>query len=626
MPKNSHLGTFTHKNLGAQRWMHSGEVSVEVLADVNSVHLERAQKSVADLAKTRGDLHAGLGNLLSDLQNRKEVKKKERQMVRDADCIHSDELTRASNRSWMLAFDQQLRTVSLSLLHFMVDVPLKEALLSPQSVASDGCLRVKLRDSTDFVLDFGSIDHQGRPTMHLVTDMGPKSWPGIHCILGLGLRASISFDIFHRLHGDWLGAVSYAQLSTTKTDFRHVLHLWHGPCASGGHGGKLHELATKMGRVSNSDNPIFLTLFDHICRELHLDNVSNYGEKDHIDHVWRQLLVVLQQRPTFETKHARWFSFEGKALRMQECLGCSPLLCVLLWYGWLKGFWKTWSELPLAGDRAVAAAVDDEAGDDVEDPNGGDMDTPAAADLSGGVKAKHMQLAARILSNPLSSRLFHGLAHLPRDFILGFGEVMEEHRTPRGTEHCMQAMSEGRLMSLAFSFLDTLIDPKFAAKVGMHMEMSDYCINDDKVAGSMFAVAFAACGSVMVTSLNYSHMLPHALLRLRTGDVAKQAEVVDWLRDVWTSVRKLECDAGVSGDAEMRAFLRDLRFPQQLWTRELMLELEASGYVLTDSLRTALHGFGRGLHSTLLVENSFRQARSSERSASGLHGALKNLV
>eukprot|EP00971_Amphidinium_carterae_P334865 6470386-Amphidinium_carterae.3 len=612
----SHMSCVEH-NVFRACWL----VCVEVLSDTNSVHVARARRSAESLARTREDVTTGMKSLLSELATRKEVRKRETKMVRQGDCVHSDEVTRASNRCWILAFDQQLRNGGTHLRNFCVSEAERKHLFD--EVVEIGVDWVTYRSQNGETYDEGASDPplSSKPTLHLVTDQGPKSWVGIHCLFAIGVRGSVSFDVFHRLHGDWLGAITYAQVATLRTDFRHVLHMWNGPFKSQAHGGKLQEVAASFCSIADESNPVFLVLFDALAHELQMSDATDYGEAPHVRAVWQRLLDVLQKRPSFDTKHARWFSFESKALSMEHEVPCASLLCLLLWYGWQKGMWKTWNELPLNGDKEPSVdcgAIDVAEAADVDQPVQAEGQTEESSWSPRFVKAKHLQLAARVLANPLSVRVFRGIVHLPRSFITAFGDIMQQQHSPWGTETCIQSLCEGRLVELAHMFVGELVSPVFAERIGMHMESSTYCVNDDRVASVMFHLALSAFSAVVLTSMQYTHMLPHAFLRVRSGDVSARGQALNWIEQVWSAIRALEAHAATTSDRDCIAFLRDLRIPQQVWCREMCLLLEVEGFIVKEEFSSSLSKFARGLHSTLMVENSFRKARASERSASGV--------
>eukprot|EP00971_Amphidinium_carterae_P249494 4952219-Amphidinium_carterae.1 len=53
------------------------------------------------------------------------------------------------------------------------------------------------------------------PTLHMVLDQGSIGWPlGLYVVYGLRCRATVHFDIWHRVHNDWNLALKHCGLST----------------------------------------------------------------------------------------------------------------------------------------------------------------------------------------------------------------------------------------------------------------------------------------------------------------------------------------------------------------------------------------------------------------------------
>jgi len=82
------------------------------------------------------------------------------------------------------------------------------------------------------------------PVLHLASDMGAVGLPALQWLLNhVGLRATCSFDLLHRLHNDVLGATTAAGLMLTRLEYLQVAKLRKGPFRPGGANHWAHRLA-----------------------------------------------------------------------------------------------------------------------------------------------------------------------------------------------------------------------------------------------------------------------------------------------------------------------------------------------------------------------------------------------
>jgi hypothetical protein len=367
--------------------------------------------------------------------------------------------------------------------------------------------------------------------------------------------------------------------------------------------------------------------------------------------VWLKLKGILVAGPRGATaKVSRWFAWEARGGSMldQKTGGLHALLMVLIYIGWKRKWWSSYKDCPLAclslDDEAIP--IDDGAGLE-EDIGSGDSDNgepeagliPEAGPSSSRISmakgreqvnqkrrlcANAMAFAAKLLAQPLGMRLFKALIAMPKPLHARMAKELEMLKTRRGTLTLHLGLQQGEHTLALHELLDTILSPGFAEQLGFPKARgSDHLQKEDAmVAGTCWRLAFNVVGSFAITQATYTHQLPLALFGLLNPAEGVVTDTLAWLSSVWACLLKLELE-GLHDNAAV-AFVINLRFPLEQFSRSILVMLAEVEFKEVPCLVVEeLTDFANGLHSTLLVENMFREARKLERkSLSGMVGNM----
>ena len=293
--------------------------------------------------------------------------------------------------------------------------------------------------------------------LHVTIDQGQHglaAW--LWCLMGKGVRMSLTCDLFHRIHNDLLAATSAAGLAGVRLDATHVLKYKEGPFKSESNASVLREAARDLHQSAPAANPLWDMLFSAVAAEKGINRQSaDFGSEAHMQKVWDEVLLACLHKGIGEhTRPSRWFAFELASRR--SLVSRHQDLLLLLWLGCRRGWWKSMSENPLMclwrpepashADIAVAVA---EPVEEVEDVGAEVADVEVSATnmskakktadqkrqaIKSGLQYCLHLLASRI---PVPSLERHGLPHIAS------GRV--HARYPRCNQDYCVAPSNGHL-------------------------------------------------------------------------------------------------------------------------------------------------------------------------------------
>ena len=178
------------------------------------------------------------------------------------------------------------------------------------------------------------------------------------------------------------------------------------------------------------------------------------GSAAHKQIVWRQWRAQLTgARQGSKFKESRWWATECRGMDVME--NRWPLLMLLIWLGFQRGWWTSWSETPLMGLRGGQRVAED-AGDGLEALHGEEVPdaesegeaadegaAAPAADFEGPLQSEtrvgkaaarealqkkrdklksSLYYSAVVLCQPLSCRLYACMCHMARPLVNIFGE------------------------------------------------------------------------------------------------------------------------------------------------------------------------------------------------------------
>ena len=329
--------------------------------------------------------------------------------------------------------------------------------------------------------------------------------------------------------------------------------------------------------------------------------------------------------------------------------GMHALLMVLIFIGWKRKWWSSYKDCPLAGpldeesdlaDDGVGLEGDSGSEDSCDGVHeagllpeaGPSTSRTTAAQGREQVNQKRRQcanalaFAARLLAQPLGMRLFKAMVIMPRPLHARMAQELEMLKTRRGTLALHLELQQGEHTLALHGLLDMLLSPAFAEQLGFPKARTPGHLQNEKedamVAGTCWKLAFSVIGSFATTQASYTHQLPLAFFGLLSPAAGVVADTLAWLSSVWACLLKLELE-GLS-DSTAAAFVVNLRFPLEQFSRSILVMLaEAEFKEVPGLVVEELTDFASGLHSTLLVENMFREARKMERkSLSGMTGNI----
>lgn len=314
-----------------------------------------------------------------------------------------------------------------------------------------------------------------RRTLHLVSDMGPVGLPALQWLLSHHrLRGTCSFDVFHRLHGDLVGAVGHCGLMIVRLEFIAVHKLRKGPWSPGGKNlAALRGAAVEFFESTNEHCTLFGLIYEKLVDSKCLSSVG-VGSPTHLRDAWlwaRDTLIGAKEGA--DVKTGRWFSWEvrGRQSHARRWLDC----LVLLWMGFRRSWFKTLSDSPLLS-RFVGQVPDDARPLPGEREGEGEGEPAVAEGALGGAVAddgpsehaktmasgreelrqrrekcvNQLRFALNLLTKPVSVRLWSLLCWVPRPLEKWFFRTMKDVKSRDGVLELRQNLCGQELNDVAY--------------------------------------------------------------------------------------------------------------------------------------------------------------------------------
>ena len=99
------------------------------------------------------------------------------------------------------------------------------------------------------------------PVLHLSADQAAGGFQGLNWLVhGLQLRATHCWDLFHRIHNDWIDALQESGLLLIRLEYRNVVKLRHGPYKGQGNHEVLRSAAAEFFECCSHENVLFQLL------------------------------------------------------------------------------------------------------------------------------------------------------------------------------------------------------------------------------------------------------------------------------------------------------------------------------------------------------------------------------
>jgi hypothetical protein len=598
---------------------------------------------------------AGLKQLMRTEVAKATAKKK---AAKREDALQVDEKARLANRGFIISFDNQLRSMGLGLKDFLPKRRLlalnghqvRELVEVKCPISGEIRKRSVIRDtlSKEKVWELPIQLHGGRkwsPALHAELDQGSIGWPGINWVLrDLGIRGSQCLDRFHRTPNDWVAACTDAGLQLTRSEYKVALLLRVGPFNKGANHRVLVNTAKELFSRCDSSCPVYMHIYEAICYEMQYHLEIGFGSPEHREAVWQRLKSKLTGAKARETmKMSRWWSFEVRGRMMIHETGLYALVMLLVYLGWQRRWWRSFTECPLfdftvdvgaeaeevdvAPEDAVAeaehgddGAADGPAGDDGEaaEPPNKKHTTTSAKEAVKEMRKKctsTMQFVSKILCRQRSNRLFALVCFFPTPVERWFEEELKAVKSRELTLKLSHALHQNAWRETLINLWHWFGSVEFATRLGFQWETDALWRtpeDDTAVAQAAWALLSAFIGHSSLTNLMFTSFPPYLFIGLCSEDEAVVKDTLQKCEKIWLLLQKLEAEA--VGDRDLAAFVRDLVFPSEQWVREVLVALyEGDFQVVPPWLRDDMVDFATNRRSTLMCENLFRHVRGREQ-------------
>jgi len=187
---------------------------------------------------------------------------------------------RKSNRDWLQKFDNQIRiSTGKGLMQFAPRrrvLPLQADekryfvdLTQPDgSVARRACVQAASGEREYEVPRVVQNNLRIQPTVHIAADQGSTGLPALQFLMyHCGLRATVTYDIFHRCHNNLLDAIASCGLMIIRLEYAAVCKLRRGPYEGAANGSILAAAAAEMEKHWSCDNMLFMMIYDDLVDE-----------------------------------------------------------------------------------------------------------------------------------------------------------------------------------------------------------------------------------------------------------------------------------------------------------------------------------------------------------------------
>ena len=468
--------------------------------------------------------------------------------------------------------------------------------------------------------------------LHVTIDQGQHglaAW--LWCLMGKGVRMSLTCDLFHRIHNDLLAATSAAGLAGVRLDATHVLKYKEGPFKSESNASVLREAARDLHQSAPATNPLWDMLFSAVASEKGINkHCADFGSETHMQAVWDEVLLACSHKATGEhTRPSRWFAFERASRR---CVASRHQdLLLLLWLGCRRGWWKSMAENPLMclwrpepdaqADDAVAVAEDVEAveGADHEVADVGVAETNMSkakktADQKRQSIKSGLQYCLHLLLQEHRCHLWKGMVYLTLPLEEFMRDTHTAIKTLRGTFEWASLRSKGGLDEAVKSLLSHWFSDQFQAllKEGNTTDMAMRACpwsSEEVTTGrfQLWSFLVQLCSEIAMTGLTFKNP-PFCMLSLVSPHNAVVYESLAMHALQWKAYTALEKTA--LEDHEASSWLEAAHVPRQQWPMQNFISLHEVDFKrVPKELKKMLEEYGRSWMSSLVVEHLWNAAR-----------------
>ena len=631
-------------------------IEFQVMPDLTGLGASESAEDKSVASKGMADV---LRQLLLD---EKQHDTKRRKITNSKDFGAMLRKERLTNKEFIVRADNGLRhTLGLPLSTFLPCNrlgPLQENERREREYNEDGEPRV-VRYAADgrAVVEMASehLEALSLPKIHIAVDLGVGHSAWWWCLHGLGLRATHTWDVCHRIMNDKDSALEEAGLTILRQELRTCLRVRQGPFKPGGANHRtITEASSEFFDLSNEHSLLWQILYDDVVENFFPDD-ADIGSEQHIKKTFDWARSFLLKAGTGgDHKDNRWFSFETKSRRMIPSI---PLLLLpLVWLGTRREWWsvskcplvsrvdvvgKDGLEQPLPGEEQPAVLIE-EAGADASAParaaasaeeaaaaaaqegddgatTGGPSHTRVSVAQARAEARKRRQACSstlmyctNVFCRRLDMRLWRVMAYIAAPLEAFFNEeLLPRLKSRLGTQSLHLDFSLGFFSDLGMKQLKYMISEDLASKLQFakpERHPHNIEINQDKsVADVVFVYTRHLVGMNMLTGWYYSAP-PFIFQRLAGGGAGARDAALTALQKLWNAFQTVERTS--VGDKRCRAWVRNLAWPLQQWVMEVLLMLWACDFQrVPQQLFDDIVKYSRSLLSTLANENLHNKAR-----------------
>ena len=438
-----------------------------------------------------------------------------------------------------------------------------------------------------------------------------------------------------------------ARVLLKRFEFKPLCDLRYGPWAGQGSHRILKNAAFEFFDVETSDGVLFSLFYEEYLKDSGGEDPDE-GSATHRLRIWRRWRTEMLHAPMGgKVKDGRWWNLEGRGMTvMKQRL---PLLMILTWYGFRRGWWYSLSETPLLkldtfNERAHADchAADPEEVDEEEaaqDSNAEEEEVeeeeaagaepqavPLQTDQEMSAKNARETLAERrkemkstmyyscvALSDETGCRLFTGLCHLNRPLMRRFGVEEETMMSLQQHKILVTQLATKGYDVCVHDYLNFVLEPDFAAECSLRCGfLSMGRIQSDRRIGDvLWSVLTLTAGELVKYHATYQ-VPPLLFLSLNNTDAEEKQAALRRCKKILEAM--LAFESLPRRDKWACNFYRDAVLPSEQWVREILFQFHAHDFSAdTPNVFEQIAQYAEHWHATLFTERSFNFVRRREK-------------
>lgn len=476
------------------------------------------------------------------------------------------------------------------------------------------------------------------PCLHLAIDQGSVGLLGsLMLLVHVGLRMTLTMDLFHRVTNDLVDATSEAGLTVIRLEYLRACKVRLGPWQGQAHHQIMRASAAEMARVWSWETLVFQILYRDLVEEHPTSlNSASVGTEEHMKFVWSWCCHELQTCSTgADAKNGRWFSWESQSRRSVDRRWLDVLL--LCFIGVRRKWWKNLSANPLFS--MVDAARDDGAeplpgeaaaavgAEEVEMVEGRLVDRRVSvAEGRAEVSRRRMQCASalqftcNLLCRDLNCRLWRGMAFLTLPLERFFNKARSGIKTIRGTEHLHIELALKGMHAVCLELFQHFFSEEYAGHIGLPKFMGGgetpfIKQQSDIVHSRLYIMLHTLSGQLLMTGAAYTAP-PYCFLALLHKEEGVRRAKLRELKEAWGAFQRLEHHAQSNGPC--RLFVDELLCCNTQFSLECFVRLHEMGFEdLPTDMTEDLQAFARSFLSSLVCEDFFRHLKEVAKDNAG---------